>query len=120
MYKELQQNKCPMSFVSYFALDATKSRVSQGHLCWVLFSNVSWFRSAIEYANKRFKGLSTFYFTVSTVCSCLHSLGGAFWVSGSDGILVAKTCLWFVSLPETQKVPPKECAIEYAIESDLY
>ena len=72
------------SFVSYFALDATKSRISQDHLCWVLFSNVSWFRSATEHANKRFKGLSTFYFTISTACSCSHSLGGAFWASGRE------------------------------------
>ena len=30
------------------------------------------------------KGLSTFYYTISIACSYLHSLGRAFWASGSE------------------------------------
>ena len=33
------------------------------------------------------------------------------------GILVAKTCLWFISLPEAQKAPPKECKQLDAVET---
>ena len=65
-------------------LDVTKSRVSVGHLCWILFSKVSWFKSAIECANNRFHDLSTFYYTISIACSYLHSLGGAYSASGSE------------------------------------
>ena len=61
-----------------------KSRVSEGHLCWVLFSKVSWFRSAIEHANTRFQDLDTFYYSICTECSCLHSLGRAYSASGSE------------------------------------
>ena len=111
------------SFVPYFALDATKSRISRGHLCWVPFSNVSWLRNAIEYANKRFKGLSTFYFTISTAYSCLHSLGGAFWASGRETnhiehvFATRMPCGLFRFLkPRNPSLAPKECKQLHAVE----
>ena len=51
--------------------DAIKSSVSEGHLCWVLFSKVSWLRNTIGYANARFRDLGTFYYSNPTECSCL-------------------------------------------------
>ena len=48
------------------------------------FSKVSWLRSAIEYANTRFQDMGTFYYYISTKCSCLHFVGRAYSASGNE------------------------------------
>ena len=83
----------PPCLVSYFAFDVTKSRVFEGHFYLVIFSRFSRFSSATQHLKTRIKDLSTSNQTDSTVCSCLHSLGGASWVSGSEfTTIMAATC----------------------------
>ena len=77
--------------VSYFAVDVTKSRVFEGHFCLVIFSRFSRFTSATQHLKTRIKDLSTSNQTDSTVCSCLHSLCGASWVSGSEFTTIMAT-----------------------------
>ena len=71
------------SFVSYFALDATKSSVSEGHLCWVLFSK-EFLGSEVPQSTPT-QGFRTWALpTTPFECSCLHSLGGAYSASGNE------------------------------------
>ena len=84
--KELATTKFGVTYaslVSYFAYGVTNSGVFEGYFCLVIFSRFSRFSSATQHLKTRIKDLSTSNQTDSTVCSYLHSLGGASWVSGS-------------------------------------
>ena len=80
-------------FVSYFALDATKSSVCEGHLCQVLFSKVSWLRSTIEYVNTR---LATTTFLQNAAVYIFRKQ------NKSQICHRHKNAVWFVLFPETE------------------
>ena len=111
------------SLVSCFAFDVTKSRVFEGHFCLVIFSRFSRFSSATQHLKTRIKDLSTSNQTDSTVCSCLHLYAGlpGFQEANSPQLwpppLHHRYAVWFVSLPEAQEAPPKECKQLHAVES---
>ena len=57
------------------------------------------------------------YKSLSMAYSMAHSLGGTFWVSGSETNHKHVFATRMPSLPETQKAPPKECKQLHTVET---
>ena len=95
------------SFVSHFALDTTKSGIFQDRLCWILFSNVSWFGSAIRVCQQEVQGFEHFlphrFYSIQLFTFFRRGFLGFWKRNKPQTCLRHKNAVWFVSLPWAAK-----------------